>query len=99
MASELLTCPVRDCPVPDADKESKNASKHGVSFEEAALVMRDPLAIDFDDLIEPENIVTLAASSTGAILYILSTDRQDRIRIISARNASSHERKIYQEGD
>ena len=57
----------------DADKAIQNVAKHGVSFEDAALAMRDLLAIDFDDLVEPENIVTLAPSPTGAILYIVST--------------------------
>ena len=83
----------------DADKANQNVSKHSVAFDEAALAMRDSLAIDFDDLAEPENVVTLAASPTGAILYIVSTERRDRVRIISARKATSHERRIYEEGE
>jgi uncharacterized DUF497 family protein len=61
--------------------------------------MQDALAIDFDDALEPRNLVTLAASPTGAILYIVSTERDDRIRIISARRTTSHARRIYEEGD
>lgn len=83
----------------DADKAARNLAKHGVSFEEAALAIRDPLAIDFDDLERPENLVTLAASPAQAILYVVSTDRGPRIRIISARRATRHERRIYEEGD
>jgi hypothetical protein len=83
----------------DADKAELNLAKHGVSFEEAVSAMPDPLAIDFDDLVEPENIVTLSASPTGAILYIVSTERGDRLRLISARHATTHERRIYEEGD
>jgi uncharacterized DUF497 family protein len=83
----------------DAEKADLNSAKHGVSFEEAALAMRDPLAIDFDDLAEPENVVTLAASPTGAILYMVSTDRGDRLRIISARRATPHERRSYEDSD
>jgi uncharacterized DUF497 family protein len=83
----------------DADKADENVSKHGVTFEQAALAMRDALAVDFDDLVEPANIVTLAASAAGAILYIVSTERDDRVRIITARHATNHERRIYQEGD
>jgi uncharacterized DUF497 family protein len=83
----------------DADKADRNVANHGVTFEEAALAMRDPLSIDFDDLAQPKNIVTLAASPNGAILYVVSTDRGNRIRIISARKATTHERRIYQEGD
>jgi uncharacterized DUF497 family protein len=83
----------------DADKAVQNVANHGVTFEEAALAMTDPLSIDFDDLAQPQNIVTLAATPGGAILYVVSTDRDSRIRIISARKATTHERRIYQEGD
>jgi uncharacterized DUF497 family protein len=83
----------------DAEKANDNFAKHGVSFEDAALALRDPLAIDFDDLVERENVVTLAASPTGAILYVVSTDRGDRLRIISARRATPHERRSYEEND
>ena len=83
----------------DADKAAQNLANHGVMFEEAALAMTDPLSIDFDDLARPQNIVTLAASPNGAILYVVSTDRDSRIRIISARKATAHERRIYQEGE
>jgi uncharacterized DUF497 family protein len=61
--------------------------------------MRDPLSVDFDDLVQPENIATLATSPTGATRYVVSTDRGSRIRIISARKATTHERRIYQEGE
>ena len=83
----------------DADKAAQNVANHGVTIEEAALAMRDLLSVDFDDLAQPENIVTLATSPNGATLYIVSTDRDDRIRIISARKATTHERRILQEGD
>ena len=83
----------------DDEKAAQNVANHGVTFEEAALAMTDPLSIDFDDLAQAENIVTLATSPSGAILYVVSTDRDRRIRIISARKATAHERRIYQEGD
>jgi uncharacterized protein len=83
----------------DVDKANLNVVKHGVAFEEAAAAMRDPLSIDFDDLAEPENVITLAESPTGAILYIVNTERGDRLRIISARRATTHERRLYEESD
>ncbi|MBZ0231951.1 MAG: hypothetical protein K8M05_06330 [Deltaproteobacteria bacterium] len=46
-----------------------------MSFQEAALAMKDPLSLDFDDLVEPENMVTLAASLGGRILYVVATAR------------------------
>lgn len=56
-------------------------------------------SLDFDDLVEPDNLITLAAWPAGRILYIVSTVRGDRIRIISARDATSHERRRYEEAD
>jgi uncharacterized DUF497 family protein len=83
----------------DDHKAERNLADHGVAFQDAALAMTDPMSIDFDDLARPENVVTLAASPSGAILYIVSTDRDERIRIISARRATTHERRIYEEGE
>jgi uncharacterized DUF497 family protein len=83
----------------DDEKAENSLAKHGVSFEEAALAMKDPLSLDFEDLVEPDNLVTLAASLNGRILYIVSTVRGDRIRIISARDATSRERRRYEEAD
>jgi uncharacterized DUF497 family protein len=81
----------------DADKAASNLAKHGVSFEEAALAMRDPLSQDFADDLHPANLVTLAATPFGRILYVVSTERERRIRLISARDATRHERRRYEE--
>ena len=83
----------------DELKAESNATKHGVTFEEAALAMIDPLSLDFEDMVEPEKLITLAASPTGRILYIVSTARGDRIRLISARQATQSERRRYEEED
>ena len=40
----------------DDAKAESNLAKHGVSFEEAAWAMKDPLSLDFDDLVEPDNL-------------------------------------------
>lgn len=81
----------------DADKAARNIEKHGVSFEEAASAMRDPFSQDFADGLLPENLVTLAATPFGRILYIVSTERDRCIRIISARDATRQERRRYEE--
>lgn len=83
----------------DEAKAASNAAKHGVSFEEAALAMRDPFSQDFDDGLQPANLVTLAASPSGRILYIVSNESDYRIRIISARDATRHERRLYEEAE
>jgi uncharacterized protein len=61
--------------------------------------MRDTFSVDFEDLVQVDRLVTLAASPTGRILYIVSTESDDRIRIISAREATRHERRLYEEGE
>ena len=73
--------------------------EHGVRFEEAALAMRDPFSQDFDDRLQPANLVTLAASPSGRILYIVSTESDHRVRIISARDATRQERRLYEEAE
>ena len=83
----------------DDEKAGSNLAKHGVAFDEAALTMKDPLSLDFDDSIEPDNLITLAASPTGRILYIVSTVQNERIRTISAREATAGERRRYEETD
>ncbi|MCA9618231.1 MAG: BrnT family toxin [Myxococcales bacterium] len=46
----------------DADEADLNVAKHGVTFEEAVAAMLDPLAVDFDDLAIPENVVLASPS-------------------------------------
>ncbi len=81
----------------DDAKAASNRTKHRIAFEEAADAMRDPLAVDFEDIAHPENLVTLALSPRSRILYVVTTERGERVRIISARVATSHERRIYEE--
>jgi hypothetical protein len=50
-----------------------------------ALPVRHPLSVDFEDIEHPENVLTL------------TTERGDRVRIISARVATGHERRLYEE--
>jgi len=82
----------------DAAKARENLAKHGVSFEEAAVAVTDPLAVDFDDLWYPDRLITLASSPKSRILCVVTTERGARTRIITARRATSHERHIYEEG-
>jgi len=78
-----------------------NFRKHGVSFEEASSVFYDPLAVtgaDPDHSEDEERLVTFGMSSAGELLVVAHTERGDAIRIISARRATHHERRIYEEG-
>jgi uncharacterized DUF497 family protein len=85
----------------DDDKAKKNLKKHGVSFEEASSVFGDPLALTIPDplhSVEEDRFITLGESHRRRLLVVVSTERGDRIRIISARVATRRERKNYEEG-
>jgi uncharacterized DUF497 family protein len=85
----------------DPDKAAENLAKHGVSFEEAATVFRDALSAtgaDPDHSFGQERFVTFGISTSGRLVAIAHTDRDDTVRIISARPATPSERMIYEEG-
>ena len=85
----------------DEEKNVSNIQTHGVSFEEAATVFGDPLSDTFDDpdhSAEERRFLTLGTSSQGRLLIVAHTDRDDRVRIISAREMIGQERKGYEEG-
>ena len=84
----------------DPSKSLLNARKHGISFEEACSVFRDPLSLTIP---EPQirgreyRFVTIGTSNKGRILVVIHADRNDRIRLISARKSLPKERKLYPE--
>jgi uncharacterized DUF497 family protein len=83
----------------DPDKAANNLAKHGVSFVEAATVFFDTLSVTIPDPLhsaEEDRFVTTGSSNRQRILVVVHADRGDRIRIISARLASSSERKKYE---
>jgi uncharacterized DUF497 family protein len=80
----------------DVAKAERNLAKHGIPFEEAAQAFTDPQSVDFSDALYPDRLVTLAMSPQERILCVVTTERGDRTRIISARRASTHERRIYE---
>lgn len=83
----------------DEAKATSNASKHGVTFEEAVTVFDDPLAITRDDPDHSQRerrFVTIAWSDRGRLLVVCHCDRPDRIRIISSRLANRRERRYYE---
>ena len=84
----------------DPKKAASNLKKHGVSFVEAASVFADPLAAMLEDPLAPERAILVGQSEKGRVLLVVFIEQsEDMIRIISARRATSHERKRYEEGD
>lgn len=85
----------------DDGKAKLNIEKHGVTFEEASTIFADPLALTIYDSIYSEDedrYITLGESQRRRLLVVVFTDRDDRIRIISARVATRRERRDYEEG-
>ena len=84
----------------DPAKAASNLRKHGVSFEEALTVFADPLARIHDDPHHsgPESREIIVGHSTsGRLLLVSFTERAGVIRLISARRATRHEHKDYEE--
>lgn len=84
----------------DPKKAKVNLQKHRVSFAEAATALRDPLSKtghDPDHSDEEDRYVIFGVSSTGRLLVVAHTEREEKIRIISARLATKSERSIYEE--
>ena len=85
----------------DKEKAIANAAKHGVSFEEAASVFGDSLAITFPDPDHSEGekrLLTFGVSQEDRLLAVVHTERGRAIRIISARKTTRRERGIYEQG-
>jgi uncharacterized DUF497 family protein len=82
-------------------KASANVRKHGVSFEEAATVFANPLAMlmpDPDHSLSELRFLLLGDSAHGKLLVVSFAERPPRTRLISARRATRAERRAYEEG-
>jgi uncharacterized protein len=83
----------------DPDKAASNLAKHRVSFFEAETVFADPLALEADDLahsFDEERFLMVGRSFRERLLIVAFTERGSAIRIISAREATPHERRAYE---
>ena len=85
----------------DKDKAAINLKKHGVIFESAIPALKDDIAITIEDTDHDEQrFVTIGMGSDSVLLVVVYCypDATNTIHIISARKASSHERKEYETG-
>ena len=82
----------------DSRKAATNLVKHGISFSEAATVFADPLAIYLDDGSGLGRMVVIGTSLRERLLFVVHVERGDRDRIISARRATTRERRVYETG-
>jgi len=90
----------------DDDKALTNKRKHGIPFKLAATVFNDPLRESFHDRNHAdfeERWVVLGMTESGLLVVVICVARDleacDYVRIISARRATSHERRAYESGD
>jgi uncharacterized DUF497 family protein len=82
----------------DAAKAEANWKKHGVSFEMAQEVFRDPLAVlRIDERADygEERFVITGVAANKLLLAVAYTEREENIRLISARRATQHEQDDY----
>jgi len=79
-------------------KAEANLRRHGVSFDLAQTVFKDPFAIERLDDREnygEERFVIIGVAEGKVLLFVAYTERQERIRIISARRATQYEQDDY----
>jgi uncharacterized DUF497 family protein len=85
----------------DSKKALSNKRKHGITFEEACTIFADPLSITISDpahSIGEDRFITIGTSVNNDLIVAVHADRNDIIRIISARKAARNERKQYEQG-
>ena len=78
-----------------------NLQKHGVSFDDAATVFLDPLALTYPDPYhsgEEEREITIGRTAGHRVVFVSHCQRGNRLRIISARRATRRECSQYEEG-
>lgn len=83
----------------DPRKARANIRKHRVSFDEGTTIFGDPLAAtipDPDHSIGESRFVTVGVSSLGRLIVVCYVEENDTTHIISARQATAHERKQHE---
>jgi len=84
----------------DEKKAQANLKKHGVSFDEAATVLSDPLAQTYqEDGTGEDRQIWVGHSALSRLLLVVVFEKSEtEIRIISARQPTAKERETYEEG-
>ena len=80
----------------DENKAANNLQKHGISFAEAITIFYDPLAFttsDPDHSFDEERFVTFGYSDRQRFLVVAHTERNGRLRPVSARLATASEKR------
>ena len=83
----------------DPSKALNNLKNHGVDFQEAATVFADMLSITYPDpdhSSDEDRFVMIGLSKRNRLLIVAHTDRGGLTRIISAREVTKTERRLYE---
>jgi uncharacterized DUF497 family protein len=82
----------------DERKAKANLQRHGVNFALATSAFQDPFAIELldnrQDYGEPR-LILIGMAEGPLLLFVAFTEREDHIRIISARRATKYEEEEY----
>jgi uncharacterized DUF497 family protein len=84
---------------PEEGRRQRAEASRIVSFQAATTAFQDPLALLHDDPDHSDGEkreILVGHDALGRLLVVVFTEREDRIRIISARGATKHERKAYE---
>jgi len=84
----------------DPKKAEINFKKHGIRFSDAEMVLYDPFAMTLEEHVVAgeQRFVTVGSDAVGRIIAVVYSYRADTIRLISARKATTTERKQYEKG-
>lgn len=84
----------------DTLKAAANLQKHGVSFEEARIVFRDPLALTFGDSAHSDQEsreIIVGHSDRNRLLFVCFLESSEGVRLISARRPTRRNQKKYED--
>ena len=84
----------------DPDKAKSNIGKHRVTFEEAMSAFRDPFSLTVPDPNHSEledRLILMGLSDRQRLLVVVYVERDDALRLISARAADPDEKREYEE--
>ena len=84
----------------DDAKAEANLKKHKVSFRLGTRVFDDPFLLIQQDTSEDygEDRFIATGMVAGLLISVIYTDREDCIRVISARRANTNEQRSYHKG-
>ncbi len=84
----------------DPKKAEINFKKHGIRFSDGEMVLYDPFAMTLEEHVVAgeQRFVTVGSDAVGRIIAVVYSYRADTIRLVSARKATTTERKQYEKG-